>query len=1542
MGIQLGDHGQGYEISSVSIDLTAAPSSLTVSLWTGGAPGSTAAGTHRAKLFEFQNPDSFTVGLNEFTAPPGAFAHAGLNYFVVLSGFGASLSINETTSDNEDAGGETGATLYNDAGGDSDVLRLAVKGSRRTSGILVSTYAQPSLGDQEIISLADDAGFGIHLGAADRYLIRGVSFAMDDTTSLGGPFTNPFYLRSGSLSGARQFDLANTRDVTGLPVWTAPRGATVVGTKTYVFDWDDFNVKKANNVERTGATLSRVFATRSPVTDAPSAPGVTISSAQAHYGDIAIPNPGNPLMAIFGEPLYAMVQNLGQTDGIFWTAGATIPVFSQGFTTGPNAAGYELQGIGVNIEGSDRMGVAQVPDDAASVSVAVYSADADGKPSAKLFDLISPDEFAPGHSFFEAPPGTTLAASTSYVLVWTHLGGTSHRLQATASNSEDAGALTGFSIADAATWGSDLASQLLDADGNALEIAVYTNRDLSPPGKRVSSFDLHSDNDDPKGIWGNDETFWVANDGAGATDKLYAYNRSDGSRDSSSDFDNLNGAGNNDVRGICSDGRTMFVADSGDNKIYAYKMSDTTADSTKDVSLDSDNTGAQGLSCDGAHLWVADATSSHTTSKIFVYQRSDGTHASSLDLGAGTLSPSNDDGSINNHDQRGMWSNGATLFVVDDNDVKIYAYTLSDRTRDDDKNIDLDAANTDPEGLWFDGRVLWVVDDSDDKLYVYDLPGAQPDNSRAGGAPAVTGTLAQGQTLTADTSGVTDATDGLAYVYYHYQWIRIDGTTVTELAGETGATYTTTADDVTKDIQVRVVFDDHIGYREYPRYSPQVTVLAIPPPEVTGVALTSNPGPDNTYVIGDSVTATVTFDKAVDITGAPQLELDFDGTAKAAGCATGTNTTTMVCSYTVLVSDSAPDGVAIAANKLSGGTITETGSTTAADLDHSAVTIDAGHKVDGIRPTLVTTSPDEPKTSADGRRVLLKFSESLHSAVHANFTVSVAGTDATVENASLFVGGEVEITLAAGDAVAPGETVTIALAAGAVEDPAGNGNLALAATTVTNAVAPTVTGIALTSNPGLDNTYSIGNTVSATATFSGAVDITGSPQLELNFAGSAKAAGCATGTNTTTMVCSYTVLVSDSAPDGIAIGANKLTGGTITATGATTAADRDHSAVVFQVAHKVDGIRPTLVTSGSDAPKTSADGTKIILTFSENVSSPLRARIIIKSGTTTLTNTAAAATGTKVEVTLATALTAMSASLTVELSAGAVEDTPGSNGNLALAATTVTNAVASTPTVTEVALTSTPNSGSTYGIGQDIEATVTFSVAVDISGSVRLEMDIGGAAKAVGCDDRHEHDHDEVHLHGRSGRLGHGRYRDRGEQADRRHDPRHRRRDRDGRPRPQRGRGRQRPQGRRHPPDARHQRRQCAYHVDDRRHAGDPDVQRGDQRGGSRQDHHQVGRNHPDDNRGEHEWAHGRSHPGDGPAQHVRQRHRGARRRRRRGCRRQRQPRPLRERREQRCRHPQPGPLLPVDGGRAARGGGEQRGGPDRRAPRGGNRSRPG
>ena len=465
--------------------------------------------------------------------------------------------------------------------------------------------------------------------------------------------------------------------------------------------------------------------------------------------------------------------------------------------------------------------------------------------------------------------------------------------------------------------------------------------------------------------------------------------------------------------------------------------------------------------------------------------------------------------------------------------------------------------------------------------------------------------------------------------------------------------------------------------------------LTVDGPAVSSVALTSTPGSDNTYAINDAVAATVTFDAAVDITGSPQLELDFDGTAKAATCATATNTTTMACSYTVLAGDTAPNGVAIEANKLTGGTIYATGSTTiSADLDHTAVAIAAGHKVDGIRPTLVTTGSDAPKTSTDGTQVILTFSEDIGAVSLSDIDVTANATSGYEQGATVSRSGRtVTLTLLSPSlTIAAGWAVTVELSADAVDDAASNGNLALAATTVTNAVgsttAPTVSGVALTSAPGSDNTYAIGDAVEATVTFDAAVDITGSPQLELDFNGTAKAAACATGTNTTTMACSYTVLVGDSAPNGVAIAANKLTGGTIYATGSTTTnADLDHVAVAIAAGHKVDGIRPTLLTTGSDAPRTSTDGTQVILTFSEDVSSPNRNNITISvttgGMTASVSTTGASTTGTRVELTLMTALTTTATTITVALAAETVFD-DASNGNLPVAATPVTNAVGTT------------------------------------------------------------------------------------------------------------------------------------------------------------------------------------------------------------------------------------------------------------------------
>ena len=86
-----------------------------------------------------------------------------------------------------------------------------------------------------------------------------------------------------------------------------------------------------------------------------------------------------------------------------------------------------------------------------------------------------------------------------------------------------------------------------------------------------------------------------------------------------------------------------------------------------------------------------------------------------------------------------------------------------------------------------------------------------PANEAPTGLPVITGTVQVGETLTADTSGISDA-NGLTGVSYTYQWLRNDGSTDTNITGATGQSYTLTDDDLNKAIKVSVTFTDDDGY----------------------------------------------------------------------------------------------------------------------------------------------------------------------------------------------------------------------------------------------------------------------------------------------------------------------------------------------------------------------------------------------------------------------------------------------------------------------------------------------------------------------------------------------------------------------------------------------------------------------------------------------------------------------------------------------------------------------------------------------------------
>ncbi|MCG8002760.1 MAG: cadherin domain-containing protein [Candidatus Thiodiazotropha lotti] len=117
------------------------------------------------------------------------------------------------------------------------------------------------------------------------------------------------------------------------------------------------------------------------------------------------------------------------------------------------------------------------------------------------------------------------------------------------------------------------------------------------------------------------------------------------------------------------------------------------------------------------------------------------------------------------------------------------------------------------------------------------------------GVPTITGTVEEDQTLTADTSGISDA-DGLGA--FSYQWLR-DGVAI---SGATASTYTLGDLDVSTQISVQVSFTDGYGMAEGPLTSAQTAPVA----NVNDVPVITSDGGGATasHTIAENTTAVTT------------------------------------------------------------------------------------------------------------------------------------------------------------------------------------------------------------------------------------------------------------------------------------------------------------------------------------------------------------------------------------------------------------------------------------------------------------------------------------------------------------------------------------------------------------------------------------------------------------------------------------------------------------------------------------------------------------
>ncbi len=153
-----------------------------------------------------------------------------------------------------------------------------------------------------------------------------------------------------------------------------------------------------------------------------------------------------------------------------------------------------------------------------------------------------------------------------------------------------------------------------------------------------------------------------------------------------------------------------------------------------------------------------------------------------------------------------------------ENVVFSYQWVRNDGTSDTDIPDATESTRTlgtDDEGKTLKVRVSFTDDADNEETLTSEatVTVAPRPNSQATGAPAINGTAQVGETLTVDTSGISDD-DGLTNVSYTYQWSANDGASHSNIQDATGSSYTLVDTDVGSTIKVAVAFTDYEGNEE--------------------------------------------------------------------------------------------------------------------------------------------------------------------------------------------------------------------------------------------------------------------------------------------------------------------------------------------------------------------------------------------------------------------------------------------------------------------------------------------------------------------------------------------------------------------------------------------------------------------------------------------------------------------------------------------------------------------------------------------------------
>ena len=606
---------------------------------------------------------------------------------------------------------------------------------------------------------------------------------------------------------------------------------------------------------------------------------------------------------------------------------------------------------------------------------------------------------------------------------------------------------------------------------------------------------------------------------------------------------------------------------------------------------------------------------------------------------------------------------------------------------------------------------------------------------------------------------------------------------------------------------VTAVGTDTVAYREYSGIDDQSghKVDGGLTPVGTEIEITSNPAGGDTYRYGETVEIALTLSSPVDVEGSKHLNARV-GTGgdnwRAATYKSGTGTDTLVFGYTVQTSDLDADGFSVEGSHLDdgvvegwggSGTIKVKGTDIVVPPNFTGISNESGHKINGqpYAKTISITSTPVSRSDTYGRgediQVSVDFGQSVTASDEA-IVILFMGSYTSQRNAT-YASGNGTDTLAFEYTVVEEDRDENGVAAYVPDgldikatgtgvryqaDPGGetpempenpnhkvDGSLVTADTTP-----PIISSICFADFPGTgdDDTYGAGDFVAVRVTFSEGVLATGNPKVELDVGGTARMAEYrhlsrtalnhteVQGVANATLVFGYTVQEGDSDNDGLSIGADRvrLNGGTIRDE-ANNNAVLTHNAVEDDSGHKVDApdvtapaVSTVSITSdpGDDHTYAVGDTIEVTVTFSEDVMVDVSGtmHIEIDVGGTARNASYSSTDGADVVFSY-TVASGDSDSDGVSIGANKLDLNDATIRDGADNDATVTHdAVAADdghlvdavgPTVSLVSITSDPGEDATYGNGDAIEVTVTFSENVTVTGVPHLEIDVGGTPRTA-------------------------------------------------------------------------------------------------------------------------------------------------------------------------------------------------------------------